>query len=610
MPQENDAQTNPQTCPEVRHFIAMSDGGVFENNENLPLQTILGMPQFENSDALLRFAFVPEFSAIYVQDGKEWHDRIQSGEEEAWSLFNVAARHVREKFKAQPKLHFGEPPGHADNRNLSQYGHAWEKIKEYFNHEFQMDPTDITVVEYVPDHPSAERVSFKPDGGKAGNLTVAGPALFINKDMGRFGQPNYQRINDLIADEYLKNFKNIHPDEWDNHLDRDYELYFAIWSEEDSKTKIFKANKRQRNRLLNEDALRSEPSLKGYRGPLVLFSFVPRFNQLVIQNSHLKGLNRYQTTRQMIRDIRRKMAKTKNIAEAAIIISHDESVGQPFVTKLSKQGALWDFIRFNLGPEMASQPKDIAIIEAPLSRSGDVNAMLVVDRSDEEKLDAERDLRFTHKIHVAYPYIAVDSRLKNIGLKYHEILKAYSKFMPEIGDLPLIEHNFMTQEHDDHSNGVFMAHMKNPKEQKEASEAIGYMLEMGMGPKAILDFFAPRSNLIRREFFSTMVKQALEQYQQMKGQRREMQKIAKTASLDIGINDWYHIGLQESLNEAQHTENQTDAPTAKPFNLRDMKKQPQYSQGPKSTEGLLAKQHDRELSYMKTMEQLLKESRI
>ena len=92
-------------------------------------------------------------------------------------------------------------------------------------------------------------------------------------------------------------------------------------------------------------------------------------------------------------------------------------------------------------------------------------------------------------------------------------------------------------------------------------------------------------------------------------QTADQGKTTRTASVGIGINDWWHYTLQEDLNATQHTQGVVNEPSkAKPYNLRN--KRMEFPTGPKTTEGLLASKHDKEFGAQKTMEQLLRESRV
>jgi len=591
--------TIQQTSLKPEFYIASADGKVFENNQKLPLEAL---PVEQVGQAMvLRFAFDPRSSSIYIQDAKDWHGDIASGEDKAWDILNVALRFIRQKHGVQPKMRYGEAPGTFQIRKASQYTTAWEEITSYIRKEFNAPAKDIPVVEYVPNDVTADMVVFKPQGGTAGDVEIKGPAFFINLSMNDFGSLDYDKVNEAIAKRYLAHVGIIHPTEWDSHLKGTDHLYFAIW---DGETKVFKTSHEQRSRMLDEDSLRMEPSLRGYKGPILLFSFDSKSKRLTLHNAYRNTIEKSNFLKQVLGDIMRKMAKVKSISESSIILAQDDMSTKPFVTKMSRQGFLWDFIRDVLAPEAQMQPYDLSIVEAPLTKDGEMKAKLVLTPEDERSIPAAVALRAKHKIDVKYPYIAVDSRIKSNGMKYHELLKEYASLFQSLQQLPLIHHNFT-------EDGAPFDEYKTQsmKTENKEQQAMAYMLETGMERKAVLDFFSPRENIEHRAYHMKMLDKMFDIYKQNKAKRRvQSAGINKTASLDLGINDWYFYTLQEGLNETQHTNDKVPVDPTKPINT--LKREPQVSQSQNSTEGLLNKKHDRELNYMKTTEQLLRESRI
>lgn len=600
MPQENNPQmTIQQTSLEPEFFVAVPDGKVFENRQKLPVEALITLDAFKGYEKLLRFAFDPRSNSIYLQDAKDWHGPIASGEDEEWDILNVALRFLRQKHGVQPKMRYGEAPGTFQIRKTSQFTQAWDKITDYCRKEFNSPSKDIPVIEYVPNNKTTEMVEFRREGGAAGAVEVTGPAFFVNLAMNDFGQLDYDKVNDVIAAKYLANIGEIHPVEWNAHLKGTDHLYFAIWSGE---TKIFKANHEQRTRLIDEDSLRMEPSLKGYDGPILLFSFDSKSKVLTMHNAYRNSIEKSNFMKQLLGDIMRKLAKSKSISESSIILAQDDMSNKPFVTKMSRQGFLWDFIRDVLAPEAQMQPYDLSIVEAPLTKDGEMKAKLVITPEDERSIPAAVALRAKHKIDVQYPYIAVDSRIKSKGIKFHELLKEYAELLHALKMLPLIHHNFS-----DESEAFDDFVTQSKGEEGKEKQAMLYMLEIGMDRKSVLDFFSPRENVTQRAHHLKILDEVFHEYKQEKAKRRVTASV-KTASLDLGINDWYFYTLQDDLNQAQHTNDKAPVDPTKPLNSTEKKKQ--ITTTKHTTEGLLNKKHDHELSYMKTTEQLLRESRI
>lgn len=604
MPPENPQTDNPNH--EIEHFIVGNDGQSFFNKENLPLDTLISSDQFKDYDTLLRYAYDSTDNTLYIQDGKDWYTKISDGGDAGWTMLNHAIRHIRHIHGTQPNLRYGEPPNTAIERRLSQFEDAWKEIVAYANREFDGDPVDIPVVEYVPEAPNSSKVRFSPTGGNMGKVAVNGPALFVNRaNIGAFGQPDYEKLNHWLTHEYLRHYSEIAPDQFKEHIAGKDELYFAIWKGQE--TKIYKANERQANRIIDEEALRSEPSLAGYKGPLIIFSFCPKHAQITLHNSLHKNLEKFEQTNHMFQDLKRKIAKAKGVREGQIVVSHDTVASGPYTTKLSKQTVLWDFIQDVLAPKIGlEQIQDIAIIESPLTTDGSIKSFLVRSVEDEQQIPAERELRIRHGLKMSYPYIAVESRIKSVGMKYHEILREYAKVYPQLQNIHLIQHAF------DESPDSKPRHV-TADESQMIHLSMRYMLEMGLDNKAVLDFFAPRTDLRQRAIYAKTLDEENEKFSEQKTKRHMINSIPKDlrklASIDLGINDWYWITLQEGINDAQHVNNQQSPSPGGQFNLKE-KKNPMILQGPKTTEGLLNKKHDAELGYMKSTEQLLRESQI
>jgi len=610
MPQKNEQNETDPTSHEIQYFIAGNDGQVFVNSEKLPLDTLLNFDQFKGVEALLRFAFDPKDNVIYIQDGREWHSRVKGGDDEAWEMLNHALRHIRTEFNVQPKMKFGEPINTAEKRKMSQFPIAWNAITKYIEKEFGADPKDITVVEYVPSEPTPDRVKFMPDGGKAGNEKIDEPAIFINRNIGMYSQPDYERVNHLLMHEYLKNYSKINPKGFNTHYDGDEEFYFAIWK--DNGTKLFKASREQQLRMYNEESLRKEPAFKNYKGPIVMVSYHPESKQLVVHDNYKDNLEKYERTRQMFADIKRRLAKKKGLNETAIVLANDDVSTKPNLTKMSKFDVLWDLINEFFAPEAGVHAQDIPVLMLPLTTNGKIKSLLVESLSDEESIPVARQFRIKHGVQIQYPYIALDSRVRSAGMIYHLLLREYAKHESGLQHLAMLEYIF-SDDYDD--NAKFLEYATDPESSKQNVDAMEYMLRMGMPTKWILDFFSPRKNLIQRAVYMNALELAMKNYEEDQIKRAPLPPLSKKASIDSGINDWYWIGLQESLNETQHTNDiQSEVPGGqaeiKPFNLRSKKPQPTFAQGPKNTEGLLHWQHDKEFNYMKTTEQLLRESRI
>lgn len=640
MPQENAQEQNPTISPdEVQYFVIGPDNEVYLNRENLPADAIQKFKRFSEAAGWMpfRFAYDPRTRAFFVQDD-QWKDGIDSGDHSTWELANKAMQYVAEAYgihTSEMRWRYGEPPNTAELRKLSQYGIAWAYIREYIHKEFGAEPLDLPIVEFVPGHEEEvpeQPAWFSPSGGTRADVSVSEPAIFINR---KSTETDYGHINQMLILIYLQNFEEITksaPDfqkkmemvgKWMEHMNSgSYEQYFAIIGQ--GGTQVFKANNQQKNRIMDEESLRNDPSLKGYKGPLILFSYLPVRNQLIFQNFHPEDMKKYPAYNQMLEDIKRKVTKAKGLTEDKLVLTYDDTMNSPFVTTISKYTMLWDYISKVLAPRAGIQPQDITVVEAPLSQSGSTRAMFVRDSEEEaEKLPEERNHRISYGITVPYPFIGVESRIRNLGEKYHALLHEYAHYVQKLKELPHIAYSFQGSISDAKSeeerNRRFIEYINNPLEQDAHLNQMVYMLRMGMQPREVLDFLAPKTSLLHRAEYRKILDQAMSIFQKEVGERQQFQEQQqpnqRTASLwqkTPGVNDWWYIGSLEQLTDTAHQNDKQDEVSTvqqEPYNLRKSK-QPMVAQGPRSTEGLLEKKRDPEMGYMKSVEQLLRESQI
>jgi hypothetical protein len=252
-----------------------------------------------------------------------------------------------------------------------------------------------------------------------------------------------------------------------------------------------------------------------------------------------------------------------------------------------------------------------------LSERGTTVAAFVSSLKDEEtKAPLAQKARVSYGISVNYPYIGVESTIKNRGQKYYAIVHEYAHFIQSITGIQIVPYSFKGMISDagskEERDKRFVEYVNNPLERDAHLNQMVSMLQMGMSPNDVLDSMADRKDLIGRAAYGRILDEALKIFNGQLKERRQTAdqgKTTRTASVGIGINDWWHYTLQEDLNATQHTQGVVNEPSkAKPYNLRN--KRMEFPTGPKTTEGLLASKHDKEFGAQKTMEQLLRESRV
>ena len=579
-------QSQPDTAVknDVVRLTVAPDGEVISNEKDLPLKVIVEQTGWKRA---LRLAFDPQGNTLYVQDGIEWHNPISNGDEAAWEFLNASLRHIRANYELQPALRFGEPPGSVQKKALSEFP-AWAKIRGYVWSELRTVAKDLPVVEFVPSGPMHRTAFFEPSGTAEG-IEAGGPAIFINRNMGPYGQPDYDKINKILFDQYLTHLAELHPQEVEKSAGPDHEVYFAY--REDGRTKVLKAKSKQQNRVIDEDSLKREPGLQAKRP--VMFHFIPESKRIVLLNQSRRQMRKYKDTEDTLNDIRRIMAKQAGCSEHEIIISHNDMLTRPFVSSTAN----YPIVEHYLDATFGQQHPKLPVLESPLTKDGSKDALLVTNLADEESIPECRRQRIKHGIMLQYPFIAVESRMQDQGAKSRAILFEYAKI-----NKTLVEKDPAGSLLEGHEATV---RLECPDAAKHVERIARFMLEMGEGPKSVLDFFANRGDAVRRARLMEMLKPVFEIHDQEVESRR--QSIEKTASLDVGINDWQKYGLQEQLNSVQQVNDPTKPkPQVMPFNLKQMKKRT----SPATIGTLLTRDHDKELNCMKPMEQLLGESRI
>ena len=554
---------------------------VLPNDHDLNLQTLIEQNQ---SPTVLRLAFDRQENALYVQDGVEWYQAVSEGDESSWTVLNAGLRYLRKTFGSQPALRFGEPPGTQIQKKLSEFP-AWFQIRSFVANELKTEPKDIAVVEYVP-YDQSRKAAFYDPLGAVDDVVLGAPGFFINRNMGPYGQPDYDKVNKLLVEQYLKHTADIHPEEFKKYLGVEHQMFFAVI--EEGKTKLFKATHQQAQRLTDEDSIQKQPQFRDKQGPIVVFYFLPESKRIVLLNWTRRKLHGFESTSRMLDDIKRIISKNTRCSENEIIVSHNDMVSIPFVSKTSN----YPFVDYYLNVVMGEH-KELAIVECPLTKSGEPLAKLIINEEEEQIVNEERRLRINHGVVLPYPFIAVESRVQNEGIKSRAIIEEYTKLSPEVFDA---DNTGLFSEDDTVNKTGYI------------NQFAMFMLEMGESPRSIIDFFAPRENPARRYAYMELLTPIFKAHEKEVDQRRE-EPIAKTASLDIGINDWQKYGLQEQLNTGQHTNNKQDynSQGVVPYNLKQKKQQVTTRV---TMEGLLKRDHDTDMNWMKSIEQLLDENRI
>jgi hypothetical protein len=555
----------------------VANGAIKENPENLP-KTVLA--KLSGARSILRVAYDNSEGKLYVQDASSSR-LLDSGDDSAWTEMNRALDYIDKTFDARfLKQEAGDPPGLTIKRTASSYRKGWGIVSRAMYEDLGVAPADLQVEEH-----SHEGEPVKISGGK---ITV-NKIAFIGAD----GDVDYQKMNNAIADAYLHNVHDImkaaldgdrlkdFEARWKNYLDdTSDDTFFAI--AHDGKTRILRASAGQGDHPHDEKSIRASDGMRGYDGPLVMFSFDPDRKQLVFHNKTLREMYDSAPLSRLAEDVRKRMAKRAGVRSDDLVMSFDPALGLPFFTSIDRYRPVWDYIQSVVAPVAKVQPECLPVVELPVKLAG--GAAFVTSPADEDrKAPGARQYRGERTIEAQYPFIVLDNRVRSRGNKYRALLDAYAEFIREGLKRP-------------YSNTWL------EDEAKEAqTKAVAHMLRLGMDKRQIVDFLAPRRNLRARAEFRMLVADA---WRSLKT-KTAAAAASKTAAIG-GINDWWHIGSQEELNQARHTE---DPSTPRTFNLKNRKIKRKPTE-PKPIEEMLHDKHDHELGYQKTTEQLLRESRV
>lgn len=568
-------------------------GAVKENPDNLPAGVLAKIAKTPKA-SMLRVAFDPGANKVYVQD--ESAKRLMaSGDETTWHFFNQTLKFLKAKHGVKfADKQYGEPAGHTTKRQFSNYQIAHKIVATAMANELGMKPIEIQVCERSG---TGEPMGFLADGKCAG---TKGKMITFDKDYYKSesegGDPDYVKANRDLAECYLNNVPEIcsdndeFKDKWKRYVkDLGTENMIALL-DSSGKTRVMKS--KDADKIHDEASIRQADGMKTYDGPILMFSYDPEKKQLVLQNTMIRKVVANKTTAKMLADAQQRMSRIHGVPMDDIVVSFDPSLSQPKVISAEKIGPVWDRIVNDIAPLAGINPKDIKVLEAPIPLNGwEAGAALVASEKAEANVSPElRQYRVSHGIILEYPFIVVDTRTKSLGTQYRGVLGAYASYVRAFMNRP-----FSSKWLD----GEFV-HVGD-----RAKTAMLHMLRMGMSGKEVLDFFGPRPEMGQRVKNANILKSAWAEF------RKDMPPVkpmGKTAAVNLNVNDWWHIGSQESLNEAEHTNDITSPkPSPATFNL---KKSKETSKEPPSYEKLLADKHDKDLGFQKTTEQLLRESRV
>jgi hypothetical protein len=245
--------------------------------------------------------------------------------------------------------------------------------------------------------------------------------------------------------------------------------------------------------------------------------------------------------------------------------------------------------------EQTDGPGDLRVLEIPIDV---VNGAKILrsNREERELVPDSLGYRVGHGLDVKYPFMVVDNRIKSRGRKFRRILHEALRFLGKPESKNVLELGEMLAE---------LNKSRHPEYSNVLNNKVSFLLRIGLEPNDILDFLVEPHDVHSRIKHKRAI---LEAQEELGRQSRKQAFISSSKTASIGpsydINSWWHIGLQEELNKAQH-----EKPVVKqPVDPSSLKKKDKKE--PVPYEKLLDKGRDKNLSSMKSTEQLLRESQI
>jgi len=534
------------------HYVFTPDGSAFENPEMLPLD---GLP---HGPSALRVVLDDDARRIWIQD-ESARKALGEGAKEAWELLNKALLGIDQRHDLRfLDRSYGDPEGMNVRRRLSRYP-SWSRLVRFMGEEFNSVPVDVSVVEHCD--PSKPDMAFIPGDD---------PVILANRNafLCPGGDQSFNAMSDALFRYYLRNLREImtaFPAEWERFGPRYdrwrgktlQEAFFAVKSSDG--VRLFRMPMDEGGAPTGQEEI--EKSVGD--APYVIFVHEPDSRNVALLN-----MLPAHADEELLRGLIERVAKSSKLSPQEMVLTFDPALSKPFVTRLSSYVIARDVL-----DEAKWIGQDIRVVEAPVDVVGDATVIPSPEEEDNRAPTSKR-YRAVNGIDVRYPFLLVDSRIRSKGKKLRAILDA---LCPSHDPLSKLDEEQFTR----------LA--RGPL--REAIRArVDYLSEMGLDNRSVLDLMTG-ADLVRRA-----------EIREIMGAPR-IATAAKVADFgpELGINDWWHLGLQETLNRAQHKD---ETPKKRPYNLKRVRALPA------TIEEMLRFRHDKEMTAQKITEELLRESQI
>ena len=538
------------------HYVFSPDGNAFDNPEILPLD---GLPHGQSA---LRASLDTDARKIWIMD-ESARKSIMEGP--GWELLNMALLGIDQKHGLRfLDRGYGYPPGVNVPRLLSRYP-AWTRLVKFMRDEFNSEPVDVTVIEHSD--PNQPDIAFIP--GQR-------PIIYANRDTFKSerGDCSFHVMSNTLFRYYLRNLGEImksFPEVWRSFGPRYKrwsgksltDVFFAVDGPEG--LRVFKMPMDEGGAPTQQDEVE-----KATGSPYIMFSHDPDSRNIALLNCiPLETCPNEGDEGALVKKLVERIAKSSGLRPEEMFLTFDPALAKPFVSNLGSYVIVKDIL-----DEAEWIGQDIRVVEAPIDVKEDA---VVIPSPEEEDLRSPSSKRYRaiNGINVQYPFLLVDSRIRSWGKKFRAILAALCRNHDPLSKL--CEEDFCKL-----ARGRLRDGLRSRME---------YLMEMGLDKRSTLDLMAGHDMVRRAE-----LREIMEDCKVATASR-----IADLSSVGLGINDWWHIGLQETLNSAEHKDS---TPIPQPYNLRRAR------ESTTTTEDMLRRKHDKEMSAYKTMEQLLRESQL
>jgi len=457
------------------------------------------------------------------------------------------------------------------------------------------------------------------------------------------------------------NLKNLRINEFG------YDVFYVAYDPSTGRTPVYPYATKSNETISTDEAkreisLKIEENLKKlgkpvpegqlYTAPVVVFSYLPYRKQIVWQSTDPSSVDD-NVTKKMCDSARGQVLSWYGIKPDEITESYDPSTHLPNLAKMSHYYVVWQYISDIMAPRYGFDPEkyDIEVLECP-KPVGDALAVYISSAAEEEDRSNEvRETRISFGISVKYPFIAINTLNKDYGLSLNALIHEYEHYINDVflkkkERVPFKDFNDPNVSEEERTRRFF-SYISSQKEHDAHVEQMVYMLHMGMTDGDIINTFAPIDMMSYRAEYRLILADAKKIFEADRSKKRVPQKYVspkpavqmapeeglvraqepkeeepeakgpevaadveassennvRTSELDIGVNNWFWEGLQEIINRPRHINTHPEKGQDDTFNLSRMRRQPHVEQA-------LEDDRDKDGGFLKSLEQLLRESQI